>query len=177
MTTLVSDSVSTFGGVDWSALRATRSPFWRPGMNTRFEPYVALAETNLGHVVVPCGRDVDQAREVVTRWRGLAEQGVSERRIYGAAVVGPRGEIVEAWKLPLCGSVPDPSGPPRWAPVRRINQAVSCIRCGVERWPGCYVALDQRGCSQCMPLDEGDDPRPWPGEGERPAPETVAKRR
>ncbi|MBC8091963.1 MAG: hypothetical protein H7Y15_08505 [Pseudonocardia sp.] len=151
---------------DWPALRAHRSRFWRPGMNTRFEPYVALAETNCGHVALPCGRNVEQAREMITRWRLLSEAGhvVNGAMTVGAAVIDPRGEIVEAWRLPEIGSVPDPGGSSRWSSLRQQGDWRPCLSCGAARWPGCYVAVDGTGCALCMPARETDDPRTWPAE-------------
>jgi hypothetical protein len=159
---------------DWTALRAHRSPLWRPGMNTQFEPWVALAETNTGHLMVPCGRDADRAREIVARWHLIAQRGDTLDRnghqvIYGAAVVDPRGELDSAWKLERVGSVPDPHGLPRWTPLTVMSRWGRCLRCSAERWPGCYVAVRLDGCAECLPATETDDPRQWPPDPDRPA--------
>lgn len=153
---------------DFAVLRARRSPFWRPGMNTTNEPWVALAETNVGHLMVPCGANMIYAREVATRWRLLTELGhgigYAEAHCVGAAVVDPRGEVQECWRLPEVGSVPVPGGPTRWAPLIRLQRWQTCLGCGERRWPGTWVVQGVTGCALCQPAREADDPRVWPVE-------------
>jgi len=138
-----------------------RGPYWRPGMNSNSEPWVALAECATGHLVVPCHRNAGHARAVVSRWEALHVAGLSATAagvMVGAAVVDPAGEVVEGW-----GSCPVP-GSPRWPPLRRLADPATCPRCLVRRWPGCWVAVRLDGCSACLPAVEMADPRVWPSE-------------
>lgn len=164
-------------GVDFTALRARRSRFWRPGRNTRFAPWVALAETNLGFVALDLGERVDAARERVASWHRIATGSGAfpdpALIMVGAVVVDPRGDIHDGWKLPGIGSMPDPVGSPRWAQLRRITEWTSCSSCRERRWPGCYVLAAGGGCSLCQPLRELQDPRAWPSEPDHGGPDPV----
>lgn len=158
--------------VDWASLRARRSPYWRPGMNTQREPYVVIAETSLGRRMVPCGPDVDRAREVLQRWKRCTELGVPLQPqdpavCVGAAVIDPRGDVVEAWKIPG-GTIPDPLGEPRWLPISVTSTWVVCRGCGARRWPGCYLTRERDACRECLLPVEVGDPRCWPDEPPEP---------
>lgn len=138
-----------------------RGPYWRPGDSVLAEPWVALAETNTGHLMVPCGRNRQHALDTVARWRALAERDMQvdpHRVVVGAAVVDPRGEVVESW-----GSVPVPGGEPRWVTLHRLMTPQTCA-CGSERPPGAWVTRGSDGCVECLPEREAHDPRPWPVE-------------
>lgn len=131
------------------------------------EPWVALAETSTGHLIVPCGRDAGAALAAVAHWRAQVAAGVPMdpyRVCAGAAVVDPAGAVVESW-----GSVPTPGGRARWLPLLRLREVAPCRGCGELRWPGCWVAFDLDGCSGCVPAAEVHDPRVWPSEPARPA--------
>lgn len=148
-----------------------RSPYWRRGME-RGAPWVALAECNTGQFIVPCGTDPAAAAAAVRRWRSIAESEQREpsgRRIVGAAVVDPHGDIVSSWALNTReGHTPNVGGPPRWTPLMRVSQATECGQCHTVRWPGCWMAPDLDGCAQCMPADEVGDPREWPKDPLKP---------
>lgn len=166
---------------DLDGARSRRSPYWVPGMSTLVEPWVALAESNAGHVIVPCGANEDYAREVVARWQVFAERGMGisgggRVKAVGACVVDPRGEIHECWRLDG-GSFPEPGGAPRWVPLVSVKEWTTCTGCGARRAPGWWVTLDRSGCSACQPERERDDPREWPFEGDAlaPDPEATAK--
>jgi hypothetical protein len=146
-------------------MRRQRSPYWRPG-HSFTEPWAAVSETNVGHVVIPCGRNREHAMRLVERWRLLTEQGLpvdAHRVVVGAAVVNPQGVITDSW-----GSVPVPGGAPRWSTLRRTLVDATCMRCKTPRWPGCWVAPELEGCGVCLPALEVDDPRVWPADPPSP---------
>lgn len=148
-----------------------RGPYWRPGESVIAEPWVALCESNVGHLVVPYGRRQDRARELIERWEALTKLGRLidyHRTAVGAAVVNPRGEVVAGW-----GSVPVPGGAPRWAPLHRLMEPAPCAGCSAPRWPGCWMVADLSGCAVCQPTRESADPRVWPPE---PSPPVVRER-
>ncbi len=127
---------------------------------------MALAETNVGHLVVPCSRNAGQAMAVVAHWRALAEAGLTVDALHtvvGGAVVDPAGNVVESW-----GSVPVPGGRSRWSPLSRLRDWAACLACGVDRWPGCWVDAALEGCGVCLPGADDADPRPWPNDPPEP---------
>jgi hypothetical protein len=132
------------------------------------EPWVALAETGTGHLVVPCGRDAARATAIVGYWAALTELGRpidAQRMCVGAVVVNPDGHAVQGW-----GDQPTPGGRPRWEPILKLREVTTCRRCAQLRWPGCWMRLDLVGCALCLPAtDEQRDPRPWPPDPPRPA--------
>lgn len=150
-----------------------QSPYWVIGMNAG-EPWTAVAQTNVGIQIVPCHSNADRAREVVGKWqaqaqaRGQIAPGVA---VAGACVVDPVGRASSSW-----GRAPRPGGTSLWVPLMRLRmeQPVTCLECQAWRWQGCWVAVDMRGCSQCLPAAEAADPRVWPDEPQRPALEDVA---
>ena len=150
-----------------------RGPYWRPGMNSRVEPWSALAEVSTGHLLTPCHRSSAHAHSVVEHWRALVDAGLRFdpfRVMVGAAVVDPSGVIVAHW-----GCCPTP-GAPRWSPLMRLRDPAVCTRCRARRWPGCWVAVDLGGCSRCVPAVEAADPRVWPGEPPEPVVEALSGR-
>lgn len=152
---------------------APRGPYWRPGMNSNTEPWSALAEVNTGHLLIPCHRNRAHAHKVIERWRALVDAGLRFdpfRVVVGAAVVDPSGVVVAHW-----GCVPVP-GAPRWSSLVRLADPAVCVRCRARRWPGCWVAVDLRGCSRCLPAVEAADPRVWPGEPPEPVVEALSGR-
>jgi hypothetical protein len=163
-----------------------RGPYWQPGDSIMSEPWVALGESNTGHVVLRTGRNVEHAHALVGRWRAEHEQGIEQvggRLILGGAVVAPSGEVVSGW-----GSVPEPGAAPRWSPLLRVLQTRPCGFCGAERWPGCWVgapvvsgqpssAWRVEGCHACLPEREQADPRVWPHEPAEPGAVPEGKRR
>lgn len=145
-----------------------QSPYWVVGMAPD-EPWTAVAQTNIGLLVVPCNRDAAHAGSVVTKWQSLARSRqaiAASTYAVGACVVDPNGRVTGAW-----GRAPQPGGSSIWAPLMRISRSEStqCLACYQPRWMGCWVAVDMHGCSACLPPQEADDPRPWPEEPDRPA--------
>lgn len=156
---------------------AVRGPYWVPGMSVLAEPWVALAESSTGHLVVPCGRNAERAHRVVDNWRALVESGQLVdrfREVVSAAVVNPRGEIVSSWAVGGA-ALPTPGGEPRWRNLHRLLEAQDCRGCGAPRWPGCWVTREVNGCGVCLPQAETADPRRWPPEPS--APPSPVKRR
>lgn len=156
-----------------------RGPYFRPGMSILVEPWAAVATTNIGDWVVLHGCHSDRALGMVTTWRLHAEAGRPIDPLLGiyavsAAVVNPRGEVTASWQ---CGDAtpPRPGGEPRWTPLLRVATPVICLGCAAERWPGCWMRRDQRGCSQCMPELEAADPRVWPLEPPAPGAPVAAR--
>jgi hypothetical protein len=175
----MTDPETTGESPDWTALREHRSPWWRPGMNTQLEPWAALAETNVGHIVQLFGRDENRARERMARWRLVADlnDGWADGRYLVAAVlVDPRGEVVEGWKR-SGDTLPHPLAPPRWSPLRQLSEWTTCISCKARRWPGCWIEVGGAGCALCLPARETDDPRVWPREPEQVVPDPTAAKK
>lgn len=150
-----------------------RSPYWVVGMNYD-EPWTAVAQTNTGIVIVPCGISADDAVATVRRWHSLTTNGAAiHPHCYavGAAVVNPDGAVTGRW-----GEAPLPGAASRWTPLTMIladEGPVSCRECYAPRWRGCWLALDHYGCSVCLPPTETRDPRTWPEEPDRPRELTV----
>lgn len=146
---------------------AVRGPWWRPGMSVLVEPWAAVAETNVGQRVQLYGRNAASALQVVQTWQLLAERGdpIDSPGIVAvsAAVVNPRGQVTVSWAL-SGASAPVPGGAPRWAPLHRVGQTVTCQGCEAPRWPGCWMPRDLSGCAECLPAREVADPRAWPVE-------------
>jgi hypothetical protein len=144
------------------------SPYWVIGMSHR-EPWVALAQTNLGLTMAPCGVNRGAALRACGHWRHLTDRGLplsaTSGFAVGAAVIDPAGEVVRAW-----GEAPTPGGTSRWVPLMRLNlpAPIRCLSCQAQRWQGCWVAVDLSGCSACLPGQEAADPRRWPDEPRPP---------
>lgn len=151
-----------------------RSVYWVPGDSVLVEPWYAVAESNVGHLAVPCGRNREHAHTTAARWRALLDAAVVDphRIIVGAAVVDPRGDVVASW-----GSVPVPGGAPRWVGLYRLDRAETCLGCGAPRWAGCWVPRDLSGCGECQPEREAADPRVWPLEPDPPAGTPVPRKK
>ena len=135
------------------------SPYFVPGM-VENAPWVALAETNAGHLVVPSGPNETHARDVTRRWRLIAERGnpIANGGTFavGAVVVGPDGVCSDAW-----GDAPTP-GSPRWAWSSRRSEWGKCSGCDRLFWPGCVTVGGQ--CQECVRARETADPRRWPSD-------------
>lgn len=155
---------------------APRSPYWVIGMESN-EPWVALAQTNVGLVIVPCNRNAEHAHDVAGKWRSLTRQGLPIKPhtwAVGASVIDPRGAITGQW-----GDAPRAGGTSRWVPLMMLQrpELVTCLECHGRRWQGCWMALDMHGCSRCLPTQEVHDPRRWPEEPPQPNAAGVPDRR
>lgn len=141
------------------------SPYWRPGMLDG-APWTALAETNYGQVMVPCGTNEAHARKVVRGWRTLAESGYEVghggRYAVAGTVVDPRGEFSDEWGDVIVASKP------RWSPIWRVRDWTRCTGCDVVLWPGCLASVADGQCVSCVSATESDDPRVWPDEPRDP---------
>lgn len=145
-----------------------QSPYWVVGMAPD-EPWTAVAQTNTGLLIAPCGRDGARAVTTMNAWRSLTRLGQPihpHAWAVGACVVDPDGRVKGSW-----GRAPQPGGTSIWAPLMRLArpEPTSCMECHQPRWPGCWVAVDMYGCSACLPPTETADPRRWPDEPDRPA--------
>jgi len=159
-----------------------RSVYWRPGHNVLREPWVALAECNTGHLIVPCADNRRHAEQTVATWAALQRRGQhldAVRRVYGGVVVSPVGELSQAWDDGAGFGPPRPGGPTRWVPLRRMRERATCTGCGRECWAGCWLIEGLGGCAACQPEREAPDPRAWPPDPPDPAlrlPPTVGPR-
>lgn len=133
------------------------SPYFVAGM-PEGAPWVALAETNLGHLAVPSGTNEAHARKVCRSWELVAGRGhpvaIGGTFAVGAVVVGPDGVCSDAW-----GDAPTP-GSPRWAWSSRRSEWGKCAGCDRLSWPGCVTVAGR--CQECVKAGETADPRRWP---------------
>lgn len=141
------------------------SPFHRPGM-LEGAPWVAVAQTNFGHLSAPAHVNEAHARSVCRHWRALTDRGweISPGGVeaVGAMVVDPSGVVVESWGDPFA------VGQRRWRPITRLSHWTRCAGCSDVLWPGCLVTVAGGLCVTCTAADEHDDPRVWPGEPSDP---------
>lgn len=142
------------------------SPFFRPGMEEG-APWVVVAETNLGHLIVPGGASGDHVRKVNAHWRLLSGQGrevaMGGARAVAGCVVDPAGVLLDCW-----GEGVVTPGSPRWVPITRVTSWLRCSACSEPLWPGCLVSTPGGRCVTCVARDEADDPREWPDEPRDP---------
>ena len=134
---------------------------------THHEAWLALAETNIGHVAVPCGANAGHGVAVVRRWAKLAEMGrvitTAGAAAVGAALFAPDGTAAVSW-----GYEPVP-GQPGYEPLRQVTEWGLCPGCGMYMWPGRWVTTG-RQCRVCV----GDaDGRVWPQEPDFPGEEFI----
>lgn len=147
---------------------ATAPPLFVPA---RFPGYInnvawlAVAETSIGHVVVPCGGNAGHGVSVVRRWELLAAAhhpiGSGDVRAYGAALFTPEGEAALTWGL--CPDV----GSPVWEQLARVRDWCLCSGCSGYLWPGRWTTRAGL-CWIC-----GGDGRPWPAEPDFPGEDFV----
>lgn len=134
---------------------------------TRYDAWLALAETNIGHVAVPCGANAGHGVAVVRKWRKLAETGhpvtTAGASAVGAALFSPDGAAVASW-----GYVPVP-GSPGYEPLYRVAEWGLCPGCGMYMWPGRWVTGDKK-CRLCVWDTDG---RVWPDEPDFPGEEFI----
>lgn len=137
------------------------SPFHVPGM-VEGAPWSVLAETNIGHLMVPCHSNESAARKANRAYRSAWERGFEAAfggvRAMGGMIVTPTGAVEDEW-----GAAPV-LGTPRWRAVSRASHWTECSRCHRQLWPGCLTGVESGRCMSCMATDEMDDPRVWPDE-------------
>jgi len=126
-----------------------------------------LAETNMGHLAVPCGGNAGHGARVMRQWATLTERrwpiasgGV---RAAGAALFDPDGGVALSF-----GFVPTP-GVPGWEPLTRVTRWGSCPGCQAWLWPGRWVVTHSGRCRLCAP----EDGRVWPFEADFPGEESM----
>lgn len=134
---------------------------------TRHDAWLALAETSIGHVSVPCGANAGHGVATVRRWEKLTGTGhvitITGASAVGAALFDPDGVAVMSW-----GWAVDPARP--WfEPLQRVAEWGLCPGCGMYMWPGRWVTVEKM-CRLCT----GDaDGRPWPHESDFPGEEFI----
>lgn len=134
---------------------------------TRFDAWMALAETTIGQVGVPCGANAGHGVMVVRQWEKHAEkrQPITNDGAYamGAALFSPGGTVAASW-----GHVPCP-GRPVWESLDRVTEWRLCPGCGMYLWPGRWVTHRGRLCGVCA----DDAERSWPPEPDFPGEASV----
>ena len=134
---------------------------------TRHDAWLALAETNIGHVAVPCGANAGHGVATVRRWEKLAEMG-REITTHGASAVGaalfdPDGAVAVSWGWDV-----DPARP--WfGSLQRTTEWGLCPGCGMYMWPGRWVTAEKK-CRLCV---WDTEERPWPHEPDFPGEEFI----
>lgn len=133
------------------------SRFTVPGKGWR-----VLAETNAGHLSVPCGGNVGHGVRVMREWEIVTGAGrpvaVGGAMAAGAALFDPAGAVVVSF-----GFVPTP-GVPAWESLSRVSVWGSCPGCQAWLWPGRWVVTRGGRCRLCAP----EDGRVWPFEADFP---------
>jgi len=131
------------------------------------DAWVALVETNVGQVSVPCGGNVGHGVAVLRRWRLLTEQRrpVLDGGIVavGAALFTPERHAAASWGYEPVWSVS------AWESLARVTEWRLCSACGAYLWPGRWVTLTGGRCVLCA----HDDDRLWPPEPDFPGEEWV----
>ena len=133
----------------------------------RHDAWLALADTYVGQVAVPCGGNAGHGTAVVRRWELLTAVGLpittAGARAVGAALFDPDGMVTMSW-----GWGVEP-GRPWFTTLDQVTEWCLCAGCGMYVWPGRWVSSDKR-CRLCV----GDaDGRVWPDEPDFPGGEFV----
>lgn len=134
---------------------------------TRHDAWLALADTYVGQVSVPCGGNAGHGVATLRRWASLSAQGwpitTAGAVAVGAALFDPDGMAVSSWGWDV-----EP-GRPWFATLSRLTEWCLCPGCGMYMWPGRWVTSDKK-CRLCT---ENADGRVWPNEPDFPGEEFV----